>query len=221
MSSKYAGLGNLAECWRCQDSVQTYPAPDGQTIVLDVRPAPTCLVPAELRWRVNGNGFALPLGWADPTDTIRITHDPICVGSSRTDLGRLRAHLDEEHIIAQGLATVIAVLGKLMTYQDLHPTADDIRTVRCPVCGAAPDTSCTSLGGQRRPSNHKDRVTEFREARYDTSPWHDWPAGRLVSFRPRAHRSAPLPAPAAWLGPASPAGRNHRTVFAPPTTRIA
>ncbi|WP_327391466.1 DUF6083 domain-containing protein (plasmid) [Streptomyces microflavus] len=170
MNSKYADLGNLAECWRCQDSVQTYSSSDGQTIVLDVRPTPTYLVPAELRWRVNGNGIALPLGWAEPTDTVRITHDPVCVESPRTDLGRLRAHLDDEHIVAQGLATVIAALTTLVPHQDLYPTADDVRTVRCPVCGAAPDTSCTNFGGQQRPSNHRDRVTELREARYDASP---------------------------------------------------
>ncbi|WP_418953096.1 DUF6083 domain-containing protein [Streptomyces katrae] len=38
-------------CWRCGDSVQGYPDHEGEEVVLDVREAPTHLVPEELRWR--------------------------------------------------------------------------------------------------------------------------------------------------------------------------
>lgn len=186
VSSKYAELGRLAECWRCQDSVQIYPAPDGQDIVLDVRLAPTDLVPSELRWRVDGNGTCLPLGWADPTDTVRISHDHICAGNPRS-LAPLRTRLDEEDTIAQGLATVVAALRELLPDQDLYPTVDEVRTVRCPACGAVPDAPCTNLNGRPRQSNHRDRVDQFREARYDAFPVARL-AGRTVRLLPPPRR---------------------------------
>ncbi|MFJ3637983.1 DUF6083 domain-containing protein [Streptomyces sp. NPDC090112] len=101
MKSKYADLGRLSHCRRCGDSVQGYPDPDGQEVVLDVREAPTHLVPEELRWRVNGNGIALPLGWTDPTDTVRIRHEPVCIASPSPGPEPLRNHLNRAGSVGQ------------------------------------------------------------------------------------------------------------------------
>ncbi|MCY0945684.1 hypothetical protein [Streptomyces antarcticus] len=36
MSSKYADLGRLGHCWRCGDSIQHYPDPAGQDMLLNM-----------------------------------------------------------------------------------------------------------------------------------------------------------------------------------------
>ncbi len=209
MSSKYADLGRPVECWRCQDSVQAYPDPDGQEIVLDVRSAPTGLVPVELRWRINGNGICLPLGWADPTDTVRVSHDPICAGNPRPDLALLRTYLSGEDIIAQGLETVLTAFMERLPEQNRHPTADDVRTVQCPHCEAIPDSPCTDSEGLPRPSNHRERVAEFHQARYDASPVARL-AGRTVRlFHPSRSQVRTITCPRCLAPPRQPCRNNQ------------
>ncbi|MEU2834909.1 DUF6083 domain-containing protein [Streptomyces lavendulae] len=195
MSSKYADLGRLGHCWRCGDSVQGYPDHDGQEVVLDVREAPTHLVPEELRWRVNGNGIAFPLGWTDPTDTVRLRHEPVCIASPRPGPEPLRNHLNRAHPIARGHENVAAALTDQLRTQNRSPTSDDVRTVLCPRCEAEPDFQCVDTSGNPRQANHKERVAAFHQAHYDAFPVPQVAGQTARLLRPSRHQVRTIPCP--------------------------
>ncbi|WP_443073393.1 DUF6083 domain-containing protein [Streptomyces sp. NBC_01451] len=65
---------------------------NGALLDLEIREAPTHLVPVGLRWRVTGNGIPINLGRADPTDTVRVAHRDVCAARPRHDVSRLLAH---------------------------------------------------------------------------------------------------------------------------------
>ncbi|GAA2523285.1 DUF6083 domain-containing protein [Streptomyces longisporus] len=169
MPSKYADLGTPTTCPRCGDTVRRHTDPDGVQIDLDIRDAPTRLAPEGLRWRVTGNGTAINLGWADPTDTVRVAHEDVCTARPQPDVAELLAYWRRG---AARAATQAALEALQPDVSDLRrtPSRREVRTVACPQCGAVAGQPCGAPNGAARYVNHQQRVTAFHADRYRSIP---------------------------------------------------
>lgn len=168
MTSKYAELGRLTTCYRCADSIQSYPDDQGAEIDLDVRDAPIELVPEDLRWRITGNGIAVPLGWTSPTDTVRVPHDAVCPDSHRPGPLPLRTFMGTPRAVSDGHQAVFRAVIEHSGEKLRKPTQEDVRSLRCPHCEADATFPCVDASGTARQANHKERVTAFNQARYES-----------------------------------------------------
>lgn len=75
-----AGAGRPATCRDCGEAAYWHRTVRGKWILMEPGPRPVHTVPAGQRWRVAGDGTAVNLGSASPTDTCRISHFSVCPG---------------------------------------------------------------------------------------------------------------------------------------------
>jgi hypothetical protein len=81
--------GNAASCKDCGAECAWHRTERGRWLLLEPGGYPTDKVPPGKRWRVAGDGTAVNLGSANPTDECRITHFDVCPAKSAPDDGSL------------------------------------------------------------------------------------------------------------------------------------
>jgi Family of unknown function (DUF6083) len=79
--------GNAASCKDCGAECAWHRTERGRWLLLEPGGYPTDKVPPGKRWRVAGDGTAVNLGSANPTDECRITHFDVCPAKSAPDDG--------------------------------------------------------------------------------------------------------------------------------------
>jgi hypothetical protein len=73
-----AGADGDTRCDRCGAVTEWHRTLRGRWIMIEPGARPTGSIPAGKRWRIAGDGTAVNLGAASPTDTCRISHFDIC-----------------------------------------------------------------------------------------------------------------------------------------------
>jgi hypothetical protein len=81
--------GNATLCDDCGVACSWHRTERGRWLLLEPGGYPTGKVPPGKRWRVAGDGTAVNLGWANPTDECRITHLDVCPAGPAPDDGTL------------------------------------------------------------------------------------------------------------------------------------
>lgn len=79
--------GGPATCRRCGGAAQWHRTAEGRWVMIEPGAFPTASVPAGKRWRVAGDGTAVNLGSAVPSDICRVSHFDVCpaAGGRRPD----------------------------------------------------------------------------------------------------------------------------------------
>lgn len=70
--------GGETNCRRCGAAAEWHRAEGGRWILIEPGAFPTASVPAGRRWRIAGDGTAVNLGSAVPSDICRVSHFDIC-----------------------------------------------------------------------------------------------------------------------------------------------
>lgn len=70
--------GSASPCKYCDREYAWHRTLNGRWLMLEPGGYPTSKVPPGKRWRVAGDGTAVNLGGANPTDECRITHFDVC-----------------------------------------------------------------------------------------------------------------------------------------------
>jgi hypothetical protein len=70
--------GPSSACDRCGSAAEWHLTVRGRWIMIEPGAWPTGAIPAGRRWRIAGDGTAVNLRSAEPSDTCRITHFDIC-----------------------------------------------------------------------------------------------------------------------------------------------
>jgi hypothetical protein len=70
--------GPSSACDRCGSAAEWHLTVRGRWIMIEPGAWPTGSIPAGRRWRIAGDGTAVNLRSAEPSDTCRITHFDIC-----------------------------------------------------------------------------------------------------------------------------------------------
>jgi hypothetical protein len=81
--------GNATTCKDCGAACAWHRTERGHWLLLEPGGYPTDKVPPGRRWRVSGDGTAVNLGAANPTDECRITHFDVCPAKRAPDDGSL------------------------------------------------------------------------------------------------------------------------------------
>ncbi|MFE1414298.1 DUF6083 domain-containing protein [Streptomyces sp. NPDC085524] len=76
--------GRSAVCRLCGEAAYWHRTVRGKWLLVQPGERPCHLVPAGQRWRIAGDGTAVNLGAALPSDTCRVSHFDVCPGR-RTD----------------------------------------------------------------------------------------------------------------------------------------
>ncbi len=79
------GSGRDATCRRCGAPSSWHPTVHGKWILIEPGAWPTGAVPVGKRWRIAGDGTAVNLRAANPSDTCRISHFDTCPDQSPPD----------------------------------------------------------------------------------------------------------------------------------------
>lgn len=75
--------GGETHCRRCGAPAQWHRGEGGRWVLLEPGAYPTASVPAGRRWRIAGDGSAVNLGAAVPSDICRVSHDDVCPAAGR------------------------------------------------------------------------------------------------------------------------------------------
>jgi Family of unknown function (DUF6083) len=77
--------GNASACRDCGAAVTWHRTTNGRWLLLEPGGYPTDKIPPGRRWRVAGDGTAVNLGSANPTDECQITHFDVCPAKRAPD----------------------------------------------------------------------------------------------------------------------------------------
>ncbi|MCY0948601.1 DUF6083 domain-containing protein [Streptomyces sp. H27-S2] len=83
--------GRQAVCRRCGEAAYWHRTVHGRWILIQPGEAPCHLVPEGKRWRIAGDGTALNLGRAIPSDTCRVSHFDVCAQAVASPAGAATA----------------------------------------------------------------------------------------------------------------------------------
>lgn len=70
--------GTSGSCSRCGAQANWHKTVNGHWILMEVDSFPTRLIAPGHRWRIGGDGTAINLGRANPSDTVRVSHFDAC-----------------------------------------------------------------------------------------------------------------------------------------------
>lgn len=70
--------GPPAICSRCGADASWHKTVNGNWVLMELEPFPTRLIAPGHRWRIGGDGTAINLGRANPSDTVRVSHFDAC-----------------------------------------------------------------------------------------------------------------------------------------------
>ncbi|MEU4268671.1 DUF6083 domain-containing protein [Streptomyces sp. NPDC026092] len=103
----------VAACGRCGARADWHRTVRGKWMLLEVGEWPVGSVPAGRRWRVAGDGTAVNLGNAQPSDTCRICHFDVCPSQPAPPTGSPTLHaLWREHARRRGGRDHVAAPGR-------------------------------------------------------------------------------------------------------------
>jgi hypothetical protein len=75
--------GGETNCRRCGAPAQWHRVEGGRWVLIEPGAYPTASVPAGRRWRIAGDGTAVNLGTAVPSDICRVSHSDVCPAAGR------------------------------------------------------------------------------------------------------------------------------------------
>ncbi|WP_174552591.1 DUF6083 domain-containing protein [Nocardia speluncae] len=81
--------GTPTACKHCETECSWHRTRNGRWLLMEPGFYPTAKIPPGKRWRVAGDGTAINLGGANPTDECRITHFDVCPARRAPEDGTL------------------------------------------------------------------------------------------------------------------------------------